>query len=287
MLLFVVVCVCSAEAQDARISVFDRYNHASAYDDIKPVVSGVLAKQYALRASRYARQLEQLLKQQQLASYRPRLVNIDNATSFLVLDNVTSKSQRATSAQAYVVSKSPSGVWTLANRVMPGAVLKTLWTTRFTPTEFVHPSSCSIDGRDIGAQSVLAVRQRDSIEVTLYPFAFSQADLAYWRQVSGMDVNDADVAASHFNGPKAPVCRLIVKMDPTNHLSLLNVGFDDPTRAPAVSKLWQPSKADVLSLRLSLENEKLDVATTGAVGTDRDGVRWNLTFKVPVWEKGL
>jgi len=170
---------------------------------------------------------------------------------------------------------------------MPDAVLKTLWTTRFTPTEFVHPSSCSIDGRDIGAQSVLAVRQGDSIEVKLYPFALSQADLEYWQQVSGMDVNDAAVAASHFNGPKTPVCRLIVKIDPTNHLSLLNIGFDDPTRTPAVSKVWQPSSADVSRLSLSLEGEKLDVATTGTVGTDRDGVRWNLTVKVPVWEKGL
>ncbi len=285
MLLFVVACVCSAEAQDARMSVFDRYNHASTYDDIKPVVSGVLAQQYAVLASRDARQLEQLLKQQQLASYRPRIVNIDNATSFLVLDNVKSTSQRDTSAQAYVMSKSPSGIWTLANKVMPGAVLKALWTNRFTPTEFVQPSSCSIDGRDIGAQSVLAVRQRDSIEVRLYPFALSEADLEYWRQISGMDVNHAAVAASHFNGPKTPVCRLIVKIDPSNHVSLLNVGFDDPTRAPAVSKVWQPSRADVF--KLSLEKEQLDVATSGTAGTDRDGVRWNLTMKVPVWEKGL
>ena len=287
MLLFVVACVCAAEAQDARISVYDRYNRASTYDEIKPLISGVLAQQFAVVASRDARRLEELLKQQQLASYRPRIVNIDNATSFLVLDNVKSTSQRNTRAQAYVMSKSPAGAWTLANRVMPDAVLKTLWTTRFTPTEFVHPSSCSIDGRDIGAQSVLAVRQGDSIEVKLYPFALSRADLEYWRQVSGMDVNDAAVAASHFNGPKTPVCRLIVKIDPTNHLSLLNIGFDDPTRTPAVSKVWQPSSGDVSRLSLSLEGEKLDVATTGTVGTDRDGVRWNLTFKVPVWKKGL
>jgi hypothetical protein len=63
MLLFVVACVCSVEAQDARIAVFDAYNHASTYDDIKAVVSGVLAR-YAFIASRDARRLEELLKQQ-------------------------------------------------------------------------------------------------------------------------------------------------------------------------------------------------------------------------------
>src|SRR5437016_1677833 len=92
LLFFVAACVCAAEAQDSRIAVFDRYNHASSYDDIKPLVSGELARQYAFVASHDAQRLQQVLAQQRLTSYRPRIVEIDDATSFLVLDNVTSTS---------------------------------------------------------------------------------------------------------------------------------------------------------------------------------------------------
>jgi hypothetical protein len=275
-----------AEAQDARLSLFDRYNHAGTYQDIKPLVSGMLAQQYAFVASHDAQQLQQLMAQQQLTSYRPRIVNIDNTTSFLVLENVMSRYSRDTDAQAYLVAKGSDGTWTLANRLTPDSVFKTLWTTRFTPTDFVQPSSsCSIDGRDIKPQSALAVRRADSIEVTLYPFTFSQADLYYWQQVSGMTVSEDALVGSHFNDRKTAVCRLIVKIDKANHLSLLNVGFDDPKGAVMRSKLWQPSKADVSTL--TLEGDKIDLVTAGTFGTEKDGIRWNLKIKVPIWEKGL
>jgi hypothetical protein len=285
LLLCFAVCACVVEAQDARISLFDRYNRATTYDEIKPLVSGELGRQYASVALHDARQLQQILTQQQLTSYHARVVEIDSATIFLVLDSVTSKSSRDTGAQAYVVSKSPAGDWTLANRLMPDSVLKTLWTTRFTPAEFVQPSSCAIDGREIGPQSALAVRQKDSIEITLYPFTFSQADLDYWRQVSGMTVNGDAPAGSHFDNRHIAVCRLVVKIDAANQLRLLNVGFDDQTGALSRSKLWQPSKADVSTL--TLESGRISLVTAGTFGTDKDGIRWNLNIKVPVWEKGL
>ena len=261
LLLFVTAYACVAHAQDARLSLFDTYNHARTYEDLKPLVSGELARQYAFVASHDAQQLAQILTQQQLTSYRPRIVDIDTVTSFLVLESAVSKSKRNPNAQAYVLSKSPAGDWTLANTVMPDSVFMTLWTTRFTPTQFVQPTSCAIDGRDIQPQSALAIRHRDSIEITLYPFTFSQADLDYWRQVNGMPVNDDVLAGSHFTGPQTVVCRLVVKIAPTHQLSLLNVGFDDRTGAATVSKLWQPSKADVS--RLTLERDLIDLVTAG------------------------
>jgi hypothetical protein len=177
-----------AEAQDARLSLFERYNHARTYEDIKPLVSGTLAQQYAFVASHDAQQLQQLMAQQQLTSYRSRIVNIDNRTSFLA-------------------------------------------------------------------------------------------------QVSGMTVSEHALVGSHFNDRKTAVCRLILKIDKANHLSLLNVGFDDHQGAVMRSKLWQPSKADVSTL--TLEGDKIDLVTAGTFGTEKDGIRWNLKIKLPIWEKGL
>jgi len=48
-LLFVfTICAYAVTGQDARIALFDRYNHAKTYDDIKPLVSGELARQLEL-----------------------------------------------------------------------------------------------------------------------------------------------------------------------------------------------------------------------------------------------
>jgi len=265
--------------------VFDLYNRARTYDEIKPIVSGVLAQQYAAVATRDPQQLPRILAQQHVESYRARVVEIDGATSFLVLENVTSKSSGANQPQAYLLAKQPSGGWTLANRMMPDSVLKTLWTTRFEPAQFAQPASCAIDGKEVKTHSALAVGQRDSIEVTLFPFAFSQADLDYWRQASGIRVNQEAIAGSHFVAGTPTVCRLIVKVDKANQLSLMNVGFDDSTASPSRSSLWQPSKADVS--RLTLDQGAINLVTAGAVGTGKDAFRWNVNVNVPVWQRGL
>jgi hypothetical protein len=284
--LMVAASVCVAHAQDARIAVFDRYNRATTYDDIRPIVSGVLAQQYAsIAASRDPGRLPQILAQQQLTSYRPRIVELDESSSFLVLEDVTPKSSRDRSAQAYLMSKGTDSAWTLANRMLPESVIKTLWTTRFAPTDFVQASSCAVDDREIKTQSVLAVRQQDTIQITLYPFTFSPADLEYWRQASGLSGRQEAIAGSHFQSRVPVVCRLVVTIDKSNRLSLQNVGLDDSTTSPARSSLWQPTKADVSVL--AWENNALKVATAGGIGTNKDSFRWNVNIRVPVWQRGL
>jgi hypothetical protein len=285
VVLIFTACICVAHAQDARISVFDRYNHATTYDEIKPILSAVLAQQYASIVSRNPERLSQILAQQQLTSYRSRLVEIDESTSFLVLEDVTSKFSQNKSAQAYLMSKGPDSAWTLANRMLPESIIKTLWTTRFAAADFVQASSCAIDGREIKTQSVLAIRQEDTIQIRLYPFTFSPADLEYWRQASGLSVRPEAIAGNHFQDRTSDVCRLVVKIDGPNRLSLQNVGFDDYTSSPARSTLWQPAKSEVPIL--ALEKDTIRIATTGAIDTTKDGFRWNVNLRVPVWQRGL
>jgi len=275
---------CIASAQDPRIAVFEAYNSARTYDDVKPLVSGVLAQQYTAVASRDPQRVLQILAQQQLASYRSRIVEIDGTNSFLVLERVQPKLGRDTSSQAYLVTKSVDGTWTLANRMLPDSIIKSLWTNHFSPSQFVQPASCVLDGREFPTQSVLAIRRGDSIEISLYPFEFIQADLDYWRQTSGLPATNA-AADSHFDHRIPTVCRLIVKISSAGQPSLLNVGFDDQTSAIGRSSLWQPSAADVS--RLVYQNDVLELATAGSLGSDRSGVRWKVNIKVPVWQRGL
>jgi len=284
VVLIFTACICLVHAQDARIAVFDRYNHATTYDEIRPILSEVLAQQYATVFSRNPERLPQILAQQQLTSYRPRIVEIDESTSFLVLQDVTSKSSRGGSTQAYLMSKGQSSAWTLANRMLPESVIKSLWTTRFASADFVQASSCAIDDREIKTQSVLAIRHEDTIQITLYPFTFSPADLEYWRQVSGLSVPPEAIAGSHFQDRTSVVCRLVVKIDGPNRLSLQNVGFNDSTGSLTRSSLWQPATPDVPIL--ALETNTIKVVTAGKVEA-KERFRWNVNIRVPVWQQGL
>src|SRR5262245_26543951 len=100
-------------AQDMRLALFETYNSAHTYDDVKPLVSGTLAQQYAALASKNARLIPDILAQQQLASYRPRVVDIDGRNSFVVLENVRPRRGGDTSAQAYLLAKDGADRWTL------------------------------------------------------------------------------------------------------------------------------------------------------------------------------
>ena len=282
--LIFTACTCVAHAQDARIAVFERYNHATTYDDIRPILSAVLAQQYASIVSRNPERLPQILAAQQLTSYRPRIVEIDESTSFLVLEDIVSKSSQDRSAQAYLMSKGQNSAWTLANRMLSESVIKTLWTTRFAASDFVQASSCAIDDREIKTQSVLAIRHEDTIQITLYPFTFSPADLEYWRQVSGLSVPPEAIAGNHFQDRTSVVCRLVVKIDGPNRLSLQNVGFNDSTSSLTRSSLWQPATPDVPIL--ALETKTIKVVTAGKVEA-KERFRWNVNIRVPVWQQGL
>ncbi|HYM22533.1 MAG TPA: hypothetical protein VEU08_04980 [Vicinamibacterales bacterium] len=273
-----------ALAQDPRVAVFEAYNAARTYEDVKPLVSAVLAQQYAAVASRDPRRVEEILLKQQLASYRSRIVDVDGARSFLVLEHVQPKVGHDSTSQAYLLTKSAAGAWTLANRMLPDSIMKSLWLRDFRPAEFARPASCSFDGREFPTRSVLAIRREESIEVSLYPFEFTQADLQYWRQISGLPGTDS-AADSHFGQRIPTVCRLIVNVGDGGRPSLVNVGFNDRTGALSRSSLWQPSKTDVS--RLVYENEVIELTTSGSFGQDRSGFRWNVNIKVPVWRQGL
>ena len=271
-------------AQDVRLALFETYNSARTYDDVTPLVSGTLAQQYAALASRDARLIPDILAHQQFASYRPRVVEIDGRNSFLVLENVRPMHGGDTSAQAYLLAKDGAGRWTLANRMVPDSVIKSLWTGQFSPSDFNQPASCVIDGREFSTQSALAVRRGPSVQIRLYPFEFTQADLDYWRQMSGVP-GAVMATASHFDGRIPTVCRVVVSLNAAGRASLQNVGFDDQTGSLARSTLWQPSPATVS--RLLFDHEVIELETAGVLGADQTGFRWKVTVKLPVWQQGL
>jgi hypothetical protein len=270
-------------AQDSRIALFDAYNSARTYEQVQPLVSGLLAQQYAAVAKRNPQQIPTVLAQQQLASYRARIVDIDALSSFLVLEQVATKTGSNTSSQAYLVTKTTAGSWTLANRMMTDSVIKALWTRQFNPSDFAQPASCTIDGREFVTRSALAIRRGRTIEVKLYPFEFSAADLSYWRQMSGLPP-DALASESHFNQRIPTVCRAIVTMD-AGGPALLNVGFDDSSSGTGRSALWPPAKTD--AAHLAIQQDMLELTTAGALGPDRSGFRWNVNIKIPIWQQGL
>ncbi len=282
-LLVFVVAIGTAKAEDARFSLFERYNRASTSDELEPLVSGTLARQFTVLGSK-AEELRSVLNGQRLASYTSRIVEIDDKTSFLVVESGRSGSGGRPEAQAYLLARAPGGDWTLANRFLAGSIIKTLWTDVFTPAQFNQVSQCSIDGQEIGPRSALAMREKDVIRINLYPFPFSKSDIDYWREISGLPVADA-AKGNHFEDEKPSACVLTLGLDKENGITLFNVAREPWPGARASSKVWQASKADIA--RLEIGKKRIVLDTSGQLGTEPDGVRWNVKVDLPLWERGL
>src|SRR2546422_3919566 len=133
--LVFLVSIGTARAEDPRLSLFERYNRASSGDEVKPLVSGMLARQYGVLASK-EEELRRVLKAQQFASYRARVVELDDKTTFLVVEDGRSASGGRAEAQAYPLSQGAGGGWALADRFLAPAIIKTPWTATFPPAQF-------------------------------------------------------------------------------------------------------------------------------------------------------
>lgn len=278
-MLAVVIFVGTARAEDPRVTLFERYNRAATPAEVIPLVSGTLARQYASLGSQ-EETFRRVLKAQQLASYRSRVVEGGGATSFLVVDDAGGKQP----AQAYVLEKGAAGGWTLANRLLAASIVKVLWTDAFTPAQFNQASQCAIDGREIGPRSALAVREKNRIRISLHPFLFSESDIDYWKRLSGAPAK-AGTGGSHFEDAKASACVLTLELDERNAVTLFNVGEEAPPGAPTPSKVWQAPPSDIAKIEITGKRIVLD--TTGRLGSETDGVRWSVTIDLPLWERGL
>jgi hypothetical protein len=187
-------------------------------------------------------------------------------------------------AQAYLLAKGTGGDWTLANRFLASSIIKAFWTDSFSPAQFNQASQCSIDGQEIQPKSALAIREKDVIRISLYPFPFSQSDIDYWRAVSGFPVKDA-AKRSHFDNGKLTACALTLGLDKENRVSLFNVGAEPRPGARGVSTVWQASTSDIAKIEIA--KNRIVLNTSGRLGPEMDGVRWTVKIDLPVWERGL
>src|SRR5437667_9431676 len=84
--LVFLVSIGTAAAEDPRLALFERDNRASSGDEVKPLVSGTLARQYGVLASK-EEGLRRVSMAQQFASCRARVAELDDKTTCLVGDD--------------------------------------------------------------------------------------------------------------------------------------------------------------------------------------------------------
>jgi hypothetical protein len=304
----IVVALCAGcHSQDSRLATFEKFNHASTYEQARPLVSGVLAVQLDALNSR--QQVPKALSSLHLLSYDPRIVDIDENTSFLVLDNVKSDTVKQ-SRQTYLLSRDPEKHWTLANRLMGENVLKSLWTTHYSPSEFNQPSQCSMSGKDVDAslsakdllwQSAVAIRHKDTIEIRLFPFPISQADLDYLKLADSGVPSDSPAYQNTSLRAKHPECRIVVGLTDDGRIHFLNVGFNDP--ASQASTLFQgqnwaslpPSGAQTDPQtglppefkNLVITKDRIRLESAGELQSAGKTIRWSTRLNLPLWQEGL
>jgi hypothetical protein len=286
---------CSRQQEDPRVAVFERFNRATTYEEAKPLVSGILKDQLDFLNQKGKGEVVKVLNHLKVASYSPRIVEINEASSFLVLENTK---PAASEKQAYLLSRGPDKTWTLSNRFSAESVNKTLWTTEYSPAEFNQASNCSISDKKLdpslkakewNMQSAVAIRDKDQIEIDLFPFKMSAADLNHWKFMN-MAVDSKLVEDSSLAKPQ-PYCRIILGLGPANQITFVNFGFDDPTQH--YSTLWQnpnpggaPNKLPANFNKLEISGSRINLETAGTI--DAGGaIHWNSKINIPIFEKGL
>jgi hypothetical protein len=299
-------CV-SGRATDARIELFEKFNRANSYQEVKPLVSGVLAGQLVQLSSR-PEAATAALNHMRLGSYDPRIVEMNSENSFLVLEHAKNAGAKE-EVQAYLVSRSDNKKWTLANCVMPQSVIPSLWTNEYSASDFNQSSSCSVrekglasplDGKMWDLQSAVAFRDKDKIEIDLNPFPLKKADLDYWKYLSAMPVESTAFQTASVKEPHAE-CRIIIALDKDGQVTSVNVGFNDP--AAHYSKIWQgpgwawappripkPSTRNGLPAEfpvLEITKNQIKLVTTGELESGGGTIHWKTKINIPLWDKGL
>jgi len=301
-----VLLLTACEARDPRIVLFERFNGATTYEEARPLLSGLLAKQFEALQGRPKEETLKVLDSLRLASYEPRVVEVNANTSFLVLDNPKSdKGQKA--RQSYLLVRDDGKHWTLANRLEADQVMKSLWITEYSPSDFNQSSQCSvfgkaidptIDGKKWEMKSAVAIRYKDRIEISSYIFPQTKADLEYWKYL-GMPMDSAAFESSSLS-KNPPVCRLVLGLGKNGQIESISAGFNDSAlhysslfQAPGWASLPSRSQTNPQTglppdfTKLEITKDRIKVETAGEVVSGGSGIRWTLKVDLPVWEKGL
>ena len=306
--LFVLLAGTYGAARDPRIVLFEKFNRATTYGEVMTLVSGRFGQQLARLSTGPKEQMLKALNSFQLISYDPRIVEINEKTSFLVLNNAKSNSFKD-SRPTYLLSRSDGKNWTIASCCIEHeAVIKSLWTREYTPAEFNQPSKCSVygkaldpslNGKEWNLQSAVAFRQKGWIEIDLFPFQLTKADLDYWKFGSAMPVEVAAFQSSSVNN-RHPECRIILGLGKNGQITFVNVGFNDP--AVGYSTVFQgpgcawgspafppPSTQNGLPpefQKVEITKNRIKLETAGEL----EGavvMRWSAKINIPLLEKGL
>lgn len=302
-----VLLLAACQAHDPRIVLFQKFNGAKTYEEARPLLSGVLARQLDSLQARPKEQTLKVLDSLRLTSYEPRIVEVNANTSFLVLDSPKSaEGQKA--PQSYLLVRDDGKHWTLANRVEADLVMKSLWIAEYSPSDFNSSSQCSvsgnaidpaIDGKRWDMKSAVAIRYKDRIEISSYLFPQTKADLEYWKNW-GMPMDSATFDSSSLS-KNPPVCRLVFGLDKNGQIESINVGFNDP--AVHYSALFQRPGWSSLSpsgnptsaqtdlppefTKLEITKDRIKVETAGETISAGSGIRWTTKVDLPLWERGL
>jgi hypothetical protein len=304
-ILFLLLAAC--EARDPRIVLFQRFNVATTYEEARPLLSGVLARQLESLQGRPKEQTLRVLDSLRLTSYEPRIVEVNVNTSFLVLDNPKSN-QGQKARQSYLLVRDDGKHWTLANRLEADLVMKSLWITEYSPSDFNQSSQCSvfgkaidpsIDGKRWDMKSAVAIRYKDRIEISSYLFPQTKADLEYWKNW-GMPMDSAVFDSSSLSKNPA-VCRVVLGLDKNGQIESISVGFDDPAlhysalfqdhgwASPRASGSPTSPQSDLPPefTKLEITKDRIKMETAGEIMSGGSGIRWTTKIDLPVWERGL
>lgn len=309
---FGLLTLLAAAATDSRILLFEKFNRATTYDEVRPLVSGDLARGLEFTSKQHPDLMGTALNYLQFISYEPRVVELNSNNSFLVLEPGKPRLERGDHREeqaVYLVTRDNGTNWTIARRMQTQQIITSLWFKEFSPAEFNQRSSCSVagtnvdptlNGKEWNLKSAVAFRKKEDIEIDLFPFPLKQSDLDYWKFWSGKLTDMGSFQTSSLNAFH-PECRIVFGLDQNGHVKFVNVGFNNPS--PHFSAVWQgpgwswdppqfpkPSTSNGLPPEFrtfEITKNRIKLETSGQLEAGGQTIHWNANIDIPLWDKGL
>lgn len=302
----------SSGATDPRILLFEKFDRANTYDEVRTLISGDLARGLEFTNRQHPDLMVTALNYLQFISYQPHIVELTSNNSFLILEHVKPKLPRDNDNEqraVYLLTRSDGVNWTIARRMETQQIISSLWSRDFSPAEFNQPSTCSVAGTNVdpaltgkvwNLKSAVAFRRNEEIEIDLFPFPLKEADMNYWKFWSGKLADMGSFQTSSLN-TFHPVCRFVFGLDQNGQVKFVNVGFNNP--GPHFSAVWQgpgwswappqfpkPKTSNGLPPEFQtfeVTKNRIRLETAGQLDSGGQTIQWNANIDIPVWDKGL
>jgi len=277
---------------DTPAAIFDNYNKAKTYKQMRKAVSGKMLDLLLLvKKKRGEKGVLKNATEMRLKSYKSEEIRIAKNIIFLVIKKPVryQKSAVAGDSKGLIFRKTTEG-WKWSNIFSPSNLRYSLWKYSYTPKHFQFDSSFQFDGsKSIQMRTAFATIDKDNIVlIDFYPYKMEKVDIEY-QKYFGFITNVSKYKESNSYKQKknqSPRAYIRLEINKNSEIEHLTVGINNFTDSKGLIAISQIKKK--LFQNFSFKNGIINLISKAQVEThDKKTLKWDVNLSINVIKKGI